>query len=221
MNDNAIAFARMIVDEDIQQQEANRTIMVDRRDYTEERLLLPSEMKQERRRHKSVRFPLKLKELVTVRYIPRTTQDEHRDLWYSTAELDRIQDHDDANCLYAMSHEGCSAFLDNAFLATDGIEKQQSSLKCWCRYANNLRGFETTVNREHSVERFVQKSVNIQSVLLAQETARDKLTEANMSDMIARISERCSRRARELAIALGAADEYAEMCREQYYRETI
>lgn len=58
MHDNAIAFARMIVDEDIQQQEANRTIMVDRRDYIEERFVLPSEMKQERRRHKSVRFPL-------------------------------------------------------------------------------------------------------------------------------------------------------------------
>jgi hypothetical protein len=31
MHDNAIAFARMIFDEDIQQQEANRTIMADRR----------------------------------------------------------------------------------------------------------------------------------------------------------------------------------------------
>ena len=45
MHDNASAFARMIVDEEIQQQETNRTISVDQRHATDERFVLPPEMR--------------------------------------------------------------------------------------------------------------------------------------------------------------------------------
>lgn len=222
---DASGFARMIVDQEIHDEELNLEIheqdlegkqtgrIISIAPSLLERFLMPPTpvMRNDCRHNKKrVQFPEKLKELVTIRHIPRATQEENEMLWYSIAELDRRQEQDDADCLDAMSHDGCRCFLDNVFLETEGRYRRQMNLNCWSRYANNLRGFEVVVNREHSVERYVQKSVNIQSVLLAQAEARDRLTKTNMSATLARVSQRCSRRAREFATALGAADEYAE-----------
>jgi hypothetical protein len=210
-------FAMMIVnqairEEDLKDDEMER-IRSPNRNRAVEKFAMPPEAipKGKKQDEKSVTFPIKVNELVTIRQIPRTTQEEDRILWYSTEELDRIQEQDDADCLRAISaREGCRAFLDDSFLVNEGSIRQQVNLNCWCRYSENLRGFELVVNKRHSVERYVQKSIHNKSILLAQTIARDRMTEANMSATLARISERCSRRAREFATAMGEADECSE-----------
>jgi len=214
----ATPFAMMIVNQEIRDEDlfsdnqTGRIIKIHRNSFMEN-FLVPPEMqtKSVGQKVKSVRFPLKSKELVTVRQIPRTTQEENEILWYSSHELDRIQEHDDSDCLRAISNKGCRGFLDNAFLATEGSNRQQINLNCWSRYATNLRGLELVVNKQHSVERYVQKSVSIHSILVAQAVGRSRMTEPSMAATLARISERSSRRARDFATALGAADEYAEV----------
>lgn len=208
----ATPFAKMIVNQEIRQQELRdsqrvRRITRDSQQRALENFRMPlSTERKTRVKKKRVRFPQKLKQLVTEIHIPTATQEESAILWYSTVELDRIQEQADANCLRAMKrHQGCKRFLDHVFL--DSRHARQHHLNCWCRYSENLRGFEHIVNKNHSVERYVQKSINIQSVLVAQRDCKDQ---AKMSATLARISERSSKRAREFATALGEADEYAE-----------
>lgn len=217
MGETPHKVARMIVNQEIQEEDLQdvtlERITRDSRDFSTETFMMPPTeitvtTSRKKPAIKSVRFPEKLKEMITVRYIPRATTEENAMLWYSSEELDRIQDQADDACSRAMSiRQGCKGFLDNVFLT----KSQQANLNCWCRYSESLRGFEHVVNKHHSVERYVQKSIAIQSVLLAQTSSRDRMTEIKMSETVARISKRCSRRAREFATAMGAADEYVEL----------
>jgi hypothetical protein len=136
---------------------------------------------------------------------------DSEELWYSPEDLDRIQEQDDEECLRAMSiQEAYSGFLDNVFIVTSQEEKnlQQVNLNCWSRYAHHLRGLETTVNKRHRVERFVQKSMQNKSVLVVVAQSVE-MTKSDKAITIARISKRCSIRARKFAAATGTADEYA------------
>ena len=189
------------------------------RDPSMDSFLMPAEIVRTTNAHdrivKSVSFARKSKNLII--NIPRATQEEKGRLWYRIEELDRMQQKDDMVCLQATSTQGCRVFLENIFLDRRESTRHQAKLKCWCRYANNLRGLELVVNKRLSIERFVQKSVHLQSILVAQAVGREQMAEIAMAETLARISERCSRRAREFAAAFGAADAYyAELLQDNF-----
>lgn len=162
---------------------------------------------------KQVRFPSSTSDIETIILVPsRRAERNQEKQWYSAEGLDRIQARDDQQCSLAIKvKRGYRGFLDDVFLVKELKSKitRQVNLNCWCKYAGHLRGLERIVNLQHGVERSIQKTLHRRSVLLAQDVARNELKESDRAGAVARISERCSHRARAFAIAVAAADEYA------------
>mmetsp|Transcript_18536 Transcript_18536/g.25698 ORF Transcript_18536/g.25698 Transcript_18536/m.25698 type:complete len:252 (+) Transcript_18536:155-910(+) len=168
---------------------------------------------QEKKRRKTVRFPPRDHEIVYY-FEPDFSPEGLESKWFARNEIDNMKLAARAISKESQAYRG-GALLDRVLSTASSISasmvtaNSQLSLNLWSKHCHSRRGLECGVNHKHKMERRRQRSIVVGGVLRAQEDLSQRGGGFDSTKALSKVSSVLTKPARQYALLVGRADEYA------------